>query len=151
MTSEVSNAQVLHWLERGYRYLDVRSEPEFEAGHIPGAFNIPLSFGTRAGLVSNPDFLAVVLATFEREQPLLLGCHSGGRARRAAEQLRAAGFQTLAVHRESWGGCRDAFGRLTPGWSQSELPRSTRAQPGRDYASLQGASADAHGSSRIRS
>lgn len=151
MISEVSNAQVLHWVELGYSYLDVRSEAEFEAGHVPGAYNIPLSFGTRSGLVPNPDFLEVVRAGFGVERPLLLGCHSGGRARRAAEQLRSAGFRTLAVHREGWGGCRDAFGRLTPGWNQGGFPRSTASQEGRDYASLARAGQNPQGASRISS
>ena len=46
--------------KEGYTYLDVRSIPEFEAGHPKGAYNIPLNHMGPGVMSPNPDFMAVV-------------------------------------------------------------------------------------------
>lgn len=104
-------------LAEGYVYVDVRSEPEFEAGHVPGALNVPISHRGPSGMTPNPEFLAVMQQAFSAEERLIIGCQAGGRSRRAAEQLSKAGFQNLADMAAGWAGSRDAFGRLVPGWS----------------------------------
>jgi rhodanese-related sulfurtransferase len=119
-----SNAEVQALLSAGALYLDVRTPLEFEAGHVAGAYNLPLSFGTLAGLTPNPDFSRSALEQLDPARVWVVGCHSGARAARAALALEEAGFSQLHVHREGWGGCRDAFGRLTPGWSQAGLPHA---------------------------
>jgi glyoxylase-like metal-dependent hydrolase (beta-lactamase superfamily II)/rhodanese-related sulfurtransferase len=67
--------------------LDVRSADAHAAGHVHGAFNVPVSgssFATRAGFVLDPDE-QVVLHASSREE-----------AERAARGLRAVGFLELA-------------------------------------------------------
>ena len=123
--------------EQGYVYLDVRSIPEFDAGHPTGAYNIPLMHKTAVGMQPNPNFMAEVASNFGAEDKIILGCRSGGRSLRAAEMLIAAGYANIVDQRAGWGGARDAFGQLQEsGWEGAGLPTATTAEPGRDYASL---------------
>jgi len=120
--------------KEGYRYVDVRTEEEFEAGHPAGAVNIPILI---AGIGPNPDFVPVVSAVFEPDTPLVLGCGSGGRSMRAAEILSRAGF-TSVVNMD--GGFNGRFspmgGLLQAGWAQEGLPVSHELTDETSYASL---------------
>lgn len=132
----VSPLEARDLLDQGYVYVDVRSEPEFEQGHVPGAYNVPLRHQGPAGLVDNPDFLAVMQEAFGRDERILLGCRSGARSLKAAQVLIGAGYTNLRELRTGWEGARDAFGRVDPGWSKSELPVETGAPEGRRYADV---------------
>jgi hydroxyacylglutathione hydrolase len=70
------------------RLVDVRSRSEFEAGHIPGAVNVPL-----------PEFpdRAAALAT---EGPLVLYCETGRRSTMAASILQSLGASSIANYRD---------------------------------------------------
>ncbi|MCK6520497.1 rhodanese-like domain-containing protein [Myxococcota bacterium] len=59
--------------------VDVRTEEEFNRGHLPGAINVPL------------HTLDAARAETLRGQPVLLVCQSGRRAAIAARQLQAQG------------------------------------------------------------
>lgn len=132
----ISPAEAQELLGQGYVYLDVRSEPEFEQGHVPGAYNVPLRHQGPSGLVDNPDFLAVAERAFGKEQKLVVGCRSGVRSLKAAQILATAGYTNLRDLRTGWEGARDAFGRLEPGWSKTGLPVETGAPSGRCYADV---------------
>jgi len=119
-------------LEGGYTYVDVRTEPEFEAGHIPGAYNVPVSRKS----VPNPDFLTVIAAHFEKDRPLLIGCHTGSRSQKAVSALATAGYTNVVELRTGFAGSRDAFGRPDPGWSKKGLPIEIGSPLGRRYADL---------------
>ena len=121
-----------------YTYLDVRSVPEFEAGHPLGAINIPLMhFNPGVGMTPNQDFLAVVEANLPKDAKLLIGCKSGGRSAHACELLSQAGYTDVANVRGGFGGAMDNFGRLIePGWSMHNLPASTEAGDDARYESL---------------
>ena len=123
--------------EHGYRYLDVRSEQEFDLGHPEGAYNIPLMHMAPQGMVENPDFLAVVQAAFDVDTKLLVGCRSGQRSMRAARTLIDAGFGAIIEQRAGFDGPRDAFGGAAEkGWRGCGLPCATEAVAGRSYAEL---------------
>ena len=67
--------------------LDVRPAAAYAAGHVHGAFNVPVSassFATRAGFILDPDERIVIHATDDDE------------AKRAARGLRSVGFLELA-------------------------------------------------------
>jgi len=67
--------------------LDVRPATAHAAGHVRGAFNVPVSgssFATRAGFILDPDERIVLHASDDHE------------AARAARSLRAVGFLELA-------------------------------------------------------
>jgi rhodanese-related sulfurtransferase len=73
---------------------------------------------------------------FATDAKLVVGCKAGGRSRRAAEALTAAGFTNVVDQKAGWDGVRDAFGALKePGWSPSNLPSET-STPGGSYAEL---------------
>ncbi|XP_024032151.1 protein HIGH ARSENIC CONTENT 1, mitochondrial [Morus notabilis] len=80
-------------LSVGHRYLDVRTPEEFNKSHVDGAFNVPYMFITQEGRVENPDFLSQVSAICKKDDHLVVGCNSGGRARRACVNLLNAGFE----------------------------------------------------------
>lgn len=123
-------------LDEGYTYIDVRSEPEFEQGHVPGAYNVPLMHQAPGGMQPNPDFERVMRAAFGRDQKLLLGCRSGGRSMRAAQILAGAGYTDLVDLQTGWEGSRDAFGRVNPGWGKKGLPVETGQPEERSYAAI---------------
>jgi rhodanese-related sulfurtransferase len=106
-------------------YLDVRTVPEFEAGHPPAALNIPVVVPNPAlrKMVPNPDFLSTVEATIPKDASIIVGCMSGGRSQFAAEVLEDAGYQRVANLQGGFGGARDQMGRLlVPGWQDHGLP-----------------------------
>jgi rhodanese-related sulfurtransferase len=123
-------------LSEGYVYVDVRSEPEFEAGHVPGALNVPLLHQGPAGMATNPEFLSVMQQAFGASEKLIVGCKAGGRSRKAAEQLVAAGYQQISDMSAGWEGSRDAFGRAQPGWSKKGLPIETGKPSGQAYSDV---------------
>lgn len=123
--------------EQGYVHLDVRSIPEFEAGHPSGAYNIPLMHATPTGMRPNGDFLAVVTATFGKDAKIVVGCKTGGRSLRAAQGLVAAGFEDVVDQRAGFHGTRDPFGQVQEaGWQGAGLEVATEAHPERTYEAL---------------
>ena len=65
--------------------LDVRTQKEFEAGHIPGAVNID---------VNAPDFPEKV-AKLEKNKTYLVHCAAGGRSARACDRMSKLDFPKL--------------------------------------------------------
>jgi rhodanese-related sulfurtransferase len=121
----------------GYVYVDVRSIPEFEAGHPAGAYNIPILHQTPTGMQPNAEFVDVVTAVFPLDSKLVLGCRSGNRSLRAAEILLQVGYADVVDQRAGTAGARDAFGRLQEaGWEAVGLEIGTEAHPGRAYEAL---------------
>src|SRR5262245_41517610 len=121
--------------EQGYVYLDVRSVPEFQAGHPTGAYNIPLLHAGPSGRQPNADFTKVVSAAFSKVAKLVVGCNSGGRSKRACDLLSADGFANVVDQCAGFAGTRDAFGGVAmPGWQTESLPMAIHAEEGRSYA-----------------
>jgi rhodanese-related sulfurtransferase len=128
----ISPQEAKELLDKGYSYLDVRTEAEFEAGRVPGAYNVPVSRKS----VPNPDFLAVIASHFEKDAPLVVGCHTGSRSQRAVIILKDAGYTNVVELRTGFAGSRDAFGRPEPGWSKMGLPIESGSSESRSYAVL---------------
>ena len=71
--------------QEGYIILDVRTQEEYEAGHIPGAILIPYDqIEQKAGELL-PD----------KDQLILVYCRSGRRSKIAAETLVALGYTNI--------------------------------------------------------
>ena len=115
----------------GYAYLDVRSIPEFDAGHPTGAFNVPLNHLGPAGMSPNPEFLSVVEKAFPKDAKLVVGCKAGGRSLRAAELMQAAGYTAVFDQRAGFEGHPSE-----PGWRPKGLPTDEKGDPGRAYEAL---------------
>lgn len=134
----VTPDEAANLIEQGWIYVDVRSIPEFDEGHPRGAYNVPLLHRTPQGtLVGNPDFGAVMSAAFPRDEHLVIGCRSGGRSLKAAEQLVAAGFTNIVDMRGGFLGEMGAGGQVAcEGWKPRNLPVAQAPEPGRSYDAL---------------
>jgi rhodanese-related sulfurtransferase len=118
----------------GYVYVDVRSVPEFAAGHATGAYNIPLNHLGPDGPSPNEKFLAAMEKTFPRDARLIVSCQAGGRSARAAAQLEAAGFTNVADLSAGFEGRMDPVTRqLNAGWRRKGLPVSQDSAPERTW------------------
>lgn len=70
----------------GTRLIDVRTTGEFEAGHVEGAYNVPLDL-----LAEHRDEIARL------DAPVVLICQSGSRAAKAEDTLRRAGLGNVRL------------------------------------------------------
>ena len=132
----ISPAEANALLGEGFTYVDVRTEQEFELGHPAGAHNVPFQFESSTGRTANPDFLAVMQAAFPKDSNLVLGCQGGNRSLKAARELMSAGYTNIVEQRAGWGGAKDPFGVLEPGWSKAGLPSESGKPAGRRYADI---------------
>jgi rhodanese-related sulfurtransferase len=67
------------------RLIDVREPDEWEAGHAPQAYSLPMSqLSERIGELSPDDTLLVI-------------CHAGGRSAKVTQTLTAAGYSAINV------------------------------------------------------
>lgn len=66
--------------------LDVRTETEYQQGHISGAVNVDI---LKAGK------LEAYAQKLDPSKPVYLYCHSGGRSHNAALKLKAMGFNKI--------------------------------------------------------
>jgi phage shock protein E len=83
--SLVSTSTARDWLSKGALVIDVRSEGEFQARHLPGAISIPLG---RLG-----DEIARRAPA--KEQAILLHCLSGTRSGMAKTMLKRRGYRNV--------------------------------------------------------
>lgn len=74
-------------LADGQLVIDVRTQPEWDAGHVPGAVHIEMPVP--------PDH--PVLQEHDRNEPIYVVCQSGGRSSRVADALASAGYQTVNI------------------------------------------------------
>lgn len=82
---KTSGAEAKRLVEAGAKLVDVRTDSEFSAGHLPGAIHIPVQ--------SLSNRMAELGA---KEEPIVVYCASGVRSARAKRLLEKAGF--TAVH-----------------------------------------------------
>lgn len=87
--------------DENYILLDVRRADEFEAGHIPGAVNLPNEEIGTEEIPSLPD----------KAQTIYIYCRSGNRSKQAADKLLALGYTNLI----EFGGIIDYIGELEYG------------------------------------
>lgn len=72
--------------------LDVRTQEEYDGGHIPGAVCFP-----------NEDILPELPLPFEKDAEILIYCRSGRRSAEAAEKLAGMGYTNVS----DFGGMQD--------------------------------------------
>ncbi|XP_039804592.1 protein HIGH ARSENIC CONTENT 1, mitochondrial-like isoform X2 [Panicum virgatum] len=58
--------------QAGHRYIDVRTEGEFSAGHPQGAVNIPYMNKTGSGMTKNTHFLEQVSRIFGKDDEIVV-------------------------------------------------------------------------------
>ena len=121
--------------DEGYIYLDVRTVPEFDAGHVPDAKNVPVMGRDPYGRMQvNSQFVEIVEANFGKDAKCITGCEKGGRSMKAVELLLSAGFTKVVDMRGGYGGETDMMGQMIyPGWAPRGLPTATESDPKECY------------------
>jgi rhodanese-related sulfurtransferase len=95
---ELSAPEAKKLIDAGAQLIDVRTDVEYEAGHIPGARHIPLADVQRES------------AQLDRGTPVILYCRSGNRSGPGADAFAASGWDAHSVE-----------GGLL-GWAEAGLP-----------------------------
>ena len=127
----ISSAEAIALVGTDAVLLDVRSVQEYEAGHAPGAYNIPLLEMIGAGMQPNPRFADEVAAALPRDRTVVVSCKAGGRSARAAAVLDQLGFERVLDHGGGWSG-----NATDPGWAGSGGPQTTKVEAGRSHQDL---------------
>ncbi len=70
----------------GIQLLDVRTQEEWDEGHLKGAKRVDFAA---------EGFLEKAKAALDPKKPVLVYCRSGGRSAKATKALREAGFGTV--------------------------------------------------------
>ncbi len=91
-------AKELMQKENGYIILDVRTQQEYDEGHIPNAICIPNETITEEDTARLPD----------KEQLIFVYCRSGRRSKEAAAKLAKAGYSNIV----EFGGIIDWTGEI---------------------------------------
>ena len=122
----------------GNVYLDVRTVAEFEKGHPPGAWNVPVMSRHADGrMAPNDHFLRVVEATLPKGAMVISGCRSGRRSARAASIMLQAGYTNVVNMVGGFSGAHDPSGQLLqPGWSTLNFPTTTGNGGEKSYDAL---------------
>jgi len=122
----------------GVIYLDVRSVPEFEQGHVPGARNIPLLHADVNGqMTPNQDFPRVVVANLSKDATIIVGCKAGPRSEQAVQIMEQLGYTDVANMLGGMCGKTSFTGDvIEPGWIGRGYPVSTTTAPGSSYTDL---------------
>ncbi len=109
--------------------IDVRTRAEYLLqGHPTPAMSLPWKYweDVSGSMVPNPDFVAQVSRTYEKDRPIYLLCRSGHRSGQAAAALIEAGFTRVWSVEGGMQGRGEA-----PGWAASDLPVTADRHPGR--------------------
>ena len=80
----IGNGKIKEALRKGAIIVDVRTAAEYDGGHIPGAFNIPID---RIN-ISIPRIKA-------SNKPVVVCCNTGTRSSTALQLLKAQGVQEV--------------------------------------------------------
>jgi len=136
-TTNPAGAKALLESDPPHVYVDVRSVEEFDQGHVPGAYNIPILFKGATGMQPNPDFADVVARHFPKDARIVFGCKAGGRSQRACEILAGQGYGGLVNMAGGFHGACDELGRVVePGWAACGLPTARDSAPERTWRGL---------------
>jgi len=82
---EVTTADLAAALAGGAEVVDVRTQDEWDSGHVPGIRHIPL------------DELDGRMGELPKDTRLYVICAAGGRSMKAANALNSAGFDAVNV------------------------------------------------------
>jgi rhodanese-related sulfurtransferase len=75
------------------QFIDVRTEKEYDAGHIDDAININVS--------DESDFIKRI-QELDKNKPVYIYCHSGGRSNKASKIMEELGFTGIYDYSDGW-------------------------------------------------
>lgn len=82
---EVTAEEAKTKIDGGSQLVDLRTEVEFEAGHIPGARHIPVADVQRES------------ASLSKDEPVVLYCRTGNRSGPVADAFAASGWDAHSI------------------------------------------------------
>jgi rhodanese-related sulfurtransferase len=93
MSEDLRDPRIVHERQAEVQIVDVREEPEWEAGRIEGSVHIPLN-----------ELMAGRLESLDTSRPVVAVCRSGNRSEVASLMLRARGFDAFNMEggTEAW-------------------------------------------------
>lgn len=83
VNKKIDSAELTQLQSKGAWLVDVRTNSEYIAGHIPNSLNIPV------------DQLAQAASGWSRTQPIIVYCATGARSAQAAALLAGQGFRSV--------------------------------------------------------
>ena len=107
---EVSPSEAKERIGGGAQLIDVRTELEYEAGHIPGSRHVPLSE------------VQAESASLDRGQPVILYCRTGNRSGPAADAFAASGWDAASIEGGLTGWAEAGFELEPAGGTVAENP-----------------------------
>ncbi len=116
-------AEAHELMKVGVKLVDVRTKPELQyVGRIPGA--LAVEWQTYPGGRPNPEFIAELEASADKDEPLMFICRSGARSHSAAEAAMRAGWKETYNVLEGFEGDKDGeqHRNTLNGWRKSGLP-----------------------------
>ncbi len=110
-------------MRSGVKLVDVRTKPELQyVGRIPGA--LAVEWQTYPGGRPNPEFIAELEASIDKDEPVMFICRSGARSHSAAEAALRAGWRETYNVLEGFEGDKDdaQHRNSVNGWRKAGLP-----------------------------
>lgn len=84
---KVNQEQAMEYIEEGALLIDVRSESEFDTGHIDGAINIDVNY-----ILEIDSDLTYGNKSIGKNRKIIVYCRSGSRSNKAALRLIELGY-----------------------------------------------------------
>lgn len=103
-----SAGRILHHIQQGIHFIDVRTAAEYEEGHVGGSLNLPLDELQERIEEEVPD----------KNEVVILYCRSGNRSAQAASLLSKMGYSVLL----DAGGIQSYGGPISQGSDVGSLP-----------------------------
>jgi rhodanese-related sulfurtransferase len=93
VSEDLRDPRVVYERQRAVQIVDVREQPEWDAGRIEGSMHIPLN-----------ELMAVDATGLDASRPVVAVCRTGNRSEVAALMLRARGFDAYNMEggTEAW-------------------------------------------------
>lgn len=95
----IESARVVEAAEESVPVIDVRPASMYEAGHVPGALNVPLVVPEDGSMIADDELVAAIEAAgVQPEDDVVLYCQTGLHAGLAADTLAKEGFSDIELY-----------------------------------------------------
>lgn len=95
----IDSVRVEAAMDENIPLVDVRPAAMYEAGHIPGAINVPLVVPEDGSMIADADLVAAIEgAGIQPDTDVVLYCQTGYHAGLAADTLAREGFSDIELY-----------------------------------------------------